>query len=120
MRDTARQIFERDLLADTKVVADTQLEPDYVQLVSNRDTNERYYSLEGKWVPPEVAVMLHQESKARERDREVVPHAPFNVQTDEDNLFHNVICEQLLRKLLPHADGWEYHFIIPLRHTPRL
>ena len=65
VRDTARQIFERDLLADTKVVADTQLEPDYVQLVSNRDTNERYYSLEGKWVPPEVAAMLHQESKAR-------------------------------------------------------
>lgn len=65
VRDTARQIFERDLLADTKVVADTQLEPDYVQLVSDKNSNERYYSLEGKWVPPEVAAMLHQESKAR-------------------------------------------------------
>ena len=63
VRDTARQLFEKNLLDDTKVVADTQLEPDYVRLVS--DENAKYYSLEGKWVPPEVASVLQQDQKAR-------------------------------------------------------
>ena len=63
VRDTARQLFEKSLLYDTKVVADTQLEPDYVQLVSG--DKAKYYSLEGKWVPPEVASVLQQDEKAR-------------------------------------------------------
>lgn len=63
VRDTARQLFEKNLLDDTKVVADTQLEPDYVQLVSG--DKAKYYSLEGKWVPPEVASVLQQDEKAR-------------------------------------------------------
>ncbi|MCK9327017.1 MAG: hypothetical protein M0P69_16105, partial [Bacteroidales bacterium] len=62
VRSTAREISENYLLNETAIASDVRRNPKDVQLVSTQET--KYYSLEGKWVDPEVAKAMNQDKKA--------------------------------------------------------
>ena len=65
VRNTAREISYNALLNDTKIASDTQT-PGTVQLKGD-GKNNNYYSLEGKWVDPEVAKAMNQDAKPRKQ-----------------------------------------------------